>query len=103
MLKWENTDQFGNLKVATSAATSSAELRAELVAMVEDVLTAHPTGAVFAVDAPFCEISAPSGDQVSHVLAVPLFESGLTMEDAQAMLQELVGDRAAVQGPWEDF
>ncbi|MBI1332945.1 MAG: hypothetical protein GC165_08695 [Armatimonadetes bacterium] len=109
MLTWENTDQFGNLKVAQSKATSLDDLDPDLRDLVQAVLTDHPDNPTFSVDVAYAEIAAPRGDQVSHILNLPfvsqLLTSGVAKNDLQQAiidkLKDTVGDKATVIGPWD--
>ncbi|MEI7576461.1 MAG: hypothetical protein WCK51_06175 [Armatimonadota bacterium] len=101
-MNWESTDNFGNLSVATSSASSLEELRTELESMIDVVFARTPEGVVFSVDKSYQEIAAPSDQQVTHVLTVPLLAT-LSAEDVQATLREVLakmGREAAVQGTW---
>ncbi|MEI8282973.1 MAG: hypothetical protein WCG75_11245 [Armatimonadota bacterium] len=109
MLQWENTDQFGNLKVATSSATNIADVEPDLRDLARAVFDQHSENVKFSIDITYAEISAPRGDQVSHVLNLP-FVSELVANggDKQAILHELanhlkdiVGDPEMVVGPWD--
>lgn len=114
MIVWEATDNFGNLMVARSEAESLADLKPDLASLVEEALHRTPLGARFAVDAAFGEISAPSGNAVSHVLQVSWLTArvhgGEAKEDVQneiiAELSTLLKGNgsceAVAQGPWED-
>ena len=101
-MHWESTDNFGNLSVATSSATSLDELRAELESMIDVVFARTAEGVRFSVDKSYQEIAAPSDQQVTHVLTVPLLAS-VSAEDVQSTLREVLdqmGREAAVQGTW---
>lgn len=101
-MNWESTDNFGNLSVATSAATSLEELKAELESMIDVVFARTPEGVAFSVDKGYQEIAAPSDQQVTHVLTVPLLAS-VSAEEVQATLREVLaqlGREATVQGTW---
>lgn len=109
MLQWENTDQFGNLKVATSGATTLDNVKSDLEDMVRAVFEQHGREVTFSIDVPYAEISAPRGDQVSHVLNLPFVSvfiaSGMEKSQIQAsltqQLKSLVGDTTKVIGPWD--
>jgi hypothetical protein len=102
-LVWETTDQFGNLLVALSDASSLDSLRSDLADMVGRVFDRHADeSATFSVDLDYNEISAPRGDQVSHVLQVGwLASSGLSVEQVKDVLREVgEGHTFEVIGPW---
>jgi len=114
VIEWEATDNFGNLMVARSEAESLAELKEDLLSLIEEALHRTPAGARFAVDSAYGEISAPSGSSVSHVLQVPWLASriqkGEKREEVQdeiirelnALLKSKESSNALAQGPWED-
>lgn len=109
MLNWENTDQFGNLKVATSSATGLDDVESDLRDMARAVFEQHGEDVMFSIDVSYAEISAPKGDQVSHLLNLPfvseLISGGTSKSDAQELLTNLltgiVGETAKVVGPWD--
>jgi hypothetical protein len=109
MLQWENTDQFGNLKVATSSATGLDDVEHDLRDMARAVFEQHGEDVTFSVDVNYAEISAPRGDQVSHLLNIPFVTTLITAGAERAELQEglsiklkeIVGNIAQVIGPWD--
>ena len=109
MLQWENTDQFGNLKVATSSATGLEDVESDLRDMARAVFEQHGEDAMFSVDVSYAEVSAPKGDQVSHLLNLPfvsdLVASGMPKGEIQDSLtrqmERIVGETARVVGPWD--
>ena len=110
---WESTDQFGNLCVAVSEASSIAALQPELESMVEEVFLRNEGAVTFSIDPSYGEISAPDGNQVTHILSVSLFQELMDegMENPQIIIE--VGDmikkiastypgrNATVCGPWD--
>lgn len=101
-MHWESTDNFGNLSVATSSATSLEDLRADLESMIDVVFSRTPEGVVFSVDKSYQEIAAPSENQVTHVMTVPLLASE-SEETVQSVLREVLDHMerdAKVQGAW---
>ena len=113
MIEWEATDNFGNLMVAKSEAQSLDELREDLISLIDEALHRTPQGAVFAVDAAYGEVTAPSGNAVTHILQVPwLSQRAAQGEDKdsvenslitelQALLESRDSSNARAQGPWE--
>ncbi len=109
MLQWENTDQFGNLKVATSTATTLDNVKSDLEDLVRAVFEQHGREVTFSVDVPYAEISAPRSDQVSHVLNLPFVSvfvaGGMPKDEIQKsltqQLKSFVGDTTKVIGPWD--
>ena len=109
MLQWENTDQFGNLKVATSTASGLEDVEPDLRDLAKAVFEQHSEDVSFSVDVSFCEISAPRGDQVSHLLNLPFISSligaGTPKSEIQdsltKQLEAMIGETAKVVGPWD--
>lgn len=108
MLRWQNTDQFGNLKVATTSATSFDDVVPDLTDLVETVFAQHGEDVKFSIDVAYGEVSAPGGDRVSHVLALPFITESLAMGESETSLQatlqrkleRVLQGRAAIVGPW---
>lgn len=110
-MNWEATDQFGNLYVGTSEADSLESLRADIESMVEEVYQRCETVPTFSVDVSYNEISAPDGNQVSHVLTVPLLTHiaqsegpEIASQRVQDLIQDVLssgGREGRVQGPWD--
>jgi hypothetical protein len=101
-LRWESTDNFGNLSIATTSATTLDELKADIESMIDVVFSRTPEGVTFSVDKAYQEIAAPSDSQVTHVLTVPLLAS-FSSDQVQECLKEVLGSlgrEASVQGPW---
>ncbi len=109
MLLWENTDQFGNLKVATSFATGLEDIESDLRDMARAVFEDHGEDVLFSIDVNYAEISAPKGDQVSYLLNIPfvagLIAGGMDKSEIQDSLtrqmEGMVGETAKVVGPWD--
>ena len=70
-MQWEATDQFGNLFVAMSEATSLDELKPQLTSLVEELQSRNPSGFQVTFDFGYGEINGPDPDQVSHVIQIP--------------------------------
>lgn len=114
MIEWEATDNFGNLMVARSSAVSLANLKEDLLSLMEEALHRTPEGARFAVDAVYGEVSAPTGSAVTHVLQIPWLSARVQEgESKEAVQLEIIGELASLlasngfcsalaQGPWED-
>ncbi|MEI7984896.1 MAG: hypothetical protein WCI55_04645 [Armatimonadota bacterium] len=109
MLQWENTDQFGNLKVATSSATGLEDVESDLRDMARAVFEDHGEEVMFSIDVNYAEISAPRGDQVSYVLNIPFvaglisggMDKGEIQDSLTSQLEGMVGETAKVVGPWD--
>jgi hypothetical protein len=70
-MRWEATDQFGNLYVAEVQAKSIADLMPCLESLIDEVRAR--AGEVFrlTIDYDYSEISGPDPERVSHMLRVP--------------------------------
>ena len=109
MIQWENTDQFGNLKIATSSATNLTDVELDLRDLAQAVFKEHGEEVTFSVDVAYAEISAPRSDQVSHLLNLPfvtdLIAAGTNKGEIQDaltnQLEAMIGEIAKVTGPWD--
>ena len=80
----------------------------DLQDMVDAVFAQHSDNVKFSVDVSYGEVSAPGGDRVSHVLAVPFVADLLAMGESEPSLQssltkeleKVLSGRAPVVGPW---
>lgn len=101
-LNWENTDQFGNLKVAHSSASSLEELLADVAELAEVLAESHEGPLELSFDGTTGEVLGPSVDHVTHILQVP--ELGERVEEfvdpIGAALAEQYGDRIICLGAW---
>ena len=70
VMEWEATDNFGNLNVGVSEASSLEELRGDLENLVEELHHRHPDGGQITVDFEYGEVNGPNPDEVSHVMQV---------------------------------
>lgn len=84
-VKWEATDQFGNLFVGLSSAQSVQELIPDIESLAAELSAAGKQGCI-TVDYGFGEINGPDPEAVSYVLQAPW----LTDCDAEATHQSLV-------------
>lgn len=95
--------------MAVSSATSLDDVEEDLRDLAKAVFDQHGVGVTFSVDVAYAEISAPRGDQVSHVLSLPfvgdLQASGTSKDEIRdaltQKLREIVGGDAEVIGPWD--
>lgn len=88
--------------MAISTAASLEELKIELQSMVDVVFARTPEDVRFSVDKAYQEVAAPSDQQVTHVLTVPLLAT-VTEKEVQSTLREVLaqmGREATVQGTW---
>jgi hypothetical protein len=112
-MEFSATDNFGNLLVGESSSTTLDQLRSDLELMCESLLGRHEGEIALSIDVSFNEISGPNGDQVSHRMIVPWFESRVSAgESEDAILDEVKGlaeqvanekapGRFTIQGPWD--
>ena len=87
-MRWEATDQFGNLYVALCDATSLDELKPHLASMVAELIARSARPIRITIDTEFGEINGPDPEQVSHVLQIPWI-SGLA--DRELLREEIAG------------
>jgi hypothetical protein len=112
-MQWESTDQFGNLFVGASDATSSEALALDLAMLVQAIFDRHEGEVAFSIDVDYAEVSAPRGDQVSHIVNIPWLSARKSAGESKAEILESVrevlagvlagfpGRTARVQGPWD--
>lgn len=104
-MRWEGTDNFGNLMIAESDSTGPTDLRPDLESLVREVFGRHSSGVAFAIDLEYQEVAAPDAGQVSHILRIPWLHEGdsghyeAISQLLTEILQELHLD-ASVHGPW---
>lgn len=91
-IQWEATDQFGNLFVAASTASSVEELAADVGSLISELRSAGKSGVV-SFDFEYCEINGPDPESVSHVLQVPWL-ADCDPEGLVAEIRGLLGDAA---------
>jgi hypothetical protein len=114
-MQWESTDNFGNLMVATSEATTPDGLAHDLQLLIDALLDRHEGEVAISVDVPYGEVAGPSGNQVSHIVNCSAFfeaeaSQGKTQEqvseETQALIRGLLSNNPArtveVQGPWDE-
>lgn len=104
-MRWEGTDNFGNLMVAESSSTSVADVYADLRSLCVEVFGRHGGPVTFAIDLEYQEIAAPDGNNVTHVMRVPWFVAGdeSSFDAIRDQLSEIVlemGREATITGPW---
>lgn len=103
-LQWDNTDQFGNLKVAISDASDAETFESHVQDMIARVREQHgDAGLIFSVDTSYKEVAAPRGDQVSHILQCDWLDNpSHSSEEIQELIRKnLIGVDAKVIGPWD--
>ena len=104
---WENTDQFGNMAIGASSASTPEDISADLASMVELVFSRLPENAEFSIDVACGEISAPNANQVTHVLQLPWMSQQVDSKEevfakVSSILTDALGEREAkIVGPWD--
>ncbi|MBC8064178.1 MAG: hypothetical protein H7Y17_05065 [Chlorobia bacterium] len=92
-MKWEATDQFGNLYIGISEASSWTEMQPEIASMLEE-LRARSSGPLrLTIDLEYSEISGPDPDRVSHILRSSWL-GNQNADDALAQISEAVAGSA---------
>jgi len=69
-VKWEPTDQFGNLYIGESGATDLDTLRDDVADLIQRLRERSGERFTITVDAPYGEINGPDPEQVAYVLRV---------------------------------
>lgn len=112
-MEFSATDNFGNLLVGESSSITLEQLRADLEVMCDSLLGRHEGEITISIDVSFNEISGPNGDQVSHRMIVPWFESRVLageseetiLVEVKALAEQVASEKApgrfTVQGPWD--
>lgn len=93
-VQWEATDQFGNLYVGMSSATSFAQLSGHVQDLAEKLKERFPDGPiVITIDFEYGEINGPDPEGVSHVLQTPWItdQTEIGPEEMAARLAEATG------------
>jgi hypothetical protein len=93
-MQWSSTDQFGNLNVATSEATTMEELRPDLASLIEELQMRAPGSIKITVDIDDTELNGPDPENVSHILQAPklaCFHSDQSPEEIRAAIADLAG------------
>lgn len=91
-MQWSSTDQFGNLNVATSDATTFEELRPDLASLIEELQLRTQGPIRITVDIDYTELNGPDPENVSHILQAPnlaCFHSDQSPEEIRAAIAEL--------------
>lgn len=97
-MEWQATDQFGNLYVGESSATSLDELRPQIASMISEVRLRAGESFRVCVDFDYKEIMAPDPENVTHVLRVPWLASQ-SPETFVGELATIVAEICAADGP----
>lgn len=96
-MEWQATDQFGNLYVGESDATSVEALRPALASLVEEVRERAGDGFRVTVDFGYREVCGPDPENVTHVLRVPWLGEAPRPETL-AEIAEAVAEACAALG-----
>lgn len=95
MVDWDATDQFGNLYVGHSQASSLEELRPDLEDLLDKLEDRSSGPIVLSVDLEYGQVKGPLPDQVSHVLNAPVVQSlvddGMGTGELLDAIREIVG------------
>lgn len=94
-MEWEATDNFGNLNVAVSEASSLEELRGDLESLVEELHHRHPDGGKISVDFSYGEVNGPDPEEVSYVMQVAWL---MGREGDFEAICEVVGEICSARG-----
>jgi hypothetical protein len=92
-MQWSATDQFGNLYIGESDATTPDQLRPHLASLLEELRERASGPVVVSIDMDYTEISGPTPDHVSHILRAPnlsCFHSGQSPEEIRSEVEGIV-------------
>lgn len=101
-MRWEATDQFGNLYVGSSDARNVSELTPDLAMLVDELHRRTGEGFKVRVDFEYGEICGPDPDQVSHIVSIPWLGEAQreeTLAAIQAALESICADRGIATPP----
>ncbi|HMS54677.1 MAG TPA: hypothetical protein PKA27_04695 [Fimbriimonadaceae bacterium] len=92
-MKWEATDQFGNLYVGTSSSSDVSTLEPEIDDLLSKLRERCGEAFTVTVDGEYGEINGPDPDQVAYVLQV-----GWLNSESAASVAATVSERVSVAG-----
>lgn len=92
-MKWEATDQFGNLYVGVSASSDAETLEPEIDDLLAKLRERCGEQFTVTVDGDYGEINGPDPDSVAYVLQVSWLST-----DSSASVAELTETRAKAAG-----
>ena len=99
-VNWEATDQFGNLYVGQSDASSIAELQPHVESLFEKLRERCDGPIQVTIDLEYGQINGPHPEQVSHVLNVPMLEhlaaSGMSAQQILSALVAMVPENSMI-------
>lgn len=75
-MKWEATDQFGNLYRGESQSTDVESLRPEIADLLVQLRERAGGPFTVTIDTEYGELNGPDPDQVAYVLLVPWLMGG---------------------------
>ncbi|MFN3961842.1 MAG: hypothetical protein ACK4NQ_02570 [Fimbriimonadaceae bacterium] len=88
-MKWEATDQFGNMYIGQCEDVSTEGLQAAVRSLVDELLARHEGDVVLTLDVDFGDINGPHPDRVSHVVQAPLLPARVAAEGVDALMAEI--------------
>lgn len=88
-MKWDPTDQFGNLFIGESVSGDLDTLRDEIADLVERLEERAGASFTITIDPPYGEINGPDPEQVAYVLRVPWLP-GADAAEVMGMVREVV-------------
>lgn len=96
-MNWEATDQFGNMYIGASAATSRESLLPDVVALLGEMRSRIGIAFQVTFDYSYQEINAPDPENVVFVVQVPWLAS-LSREVAIELVGSLVEEAKETSG-----
>lgn len=70
-MRWESTDQFGNMFIGVSESTDVASFEPDFGSLLDELAARQQGDVVVTVDFGYGGVNGPDPDAVSHVLQVP--------------------------------
>lgn len=70
-MDWQATDQFGNLYIGESSATSIDDLVPDLKSLVSELIERNGTKFQLTIDFEYQEVNGPHPENVTHIMRIP--------------------------------
>lgn len=109
-MRWESTDQFGNMYIGASEARSVEALMEDLIDLLNQLRLKATALPQISIDIAYGEISGPCPDPVSYVLNCRWLQDRIAngeskaelMSEIKALIESLPQSSGfTVRGPWD--